>query len=139
MGFFKSLFEEAGKKTGSAIGNKLFRKSTDYIRIGDLGHSQEERLASDREAQLERMEMEQQTVLMRELLRLHFDSTDLEHNIAVLTQISSIIDSLPVRLYRTDMEQKVYKMAKSKMESGIAICKRLDPGNTVVSFFENKY
>jgi hypothetical protein len=37
------------------------------------------------------------------------------------------------------MEQKVYKMAKSKMESGIAICKRLDPGNTVVSFFENKY
>ena len=96
MGFFKSLLDEAGKKTGSAIGNKLFPKSTDYVRIGDLGHSQEERVAAEREAQTERLEMEQQTVLMQELLRLHFDSTDLEHNIAVLTQISSIIDSLPV-------------------------------------------
>ena len=139
MGFFKSLLDEAGKKTGSAIGNKLFPKSTDYVRIGDLGKSQEERLAADREAQTERLEMEQQTVLMQELLRLHFDSTDLEHNISVLTQISSIIDSLPVRLYRTETEQKIYKMAKSKMESGIAICKRIDPNNSVVSFFEGKY
>lgn len=37
MGFFKNMFNEAGKKTGSAIGNRLFPKYTDYVRIGELG------------------------------------------------------------------------------------------------------
>ena len=117
MGFFKSLFDEAGKKTGSAIGNKLFPNSTDYIRLGELGGDPEERLAAEQNAYIER---------------------DLDHNINVLTQISAILDSIPAWVYRSDLEQKIYKMAKSKMESGVAICKRIDPNSEIVKHFESK-
>jgi hypothetical protein len=139
MGFFKSLFDEAGKKTGSAIGNKLFPNSTDYIRLGELGGDPEERLAAEQNAYIERLEMEQQKELMFELMKLHFDTKDLEHNINVLTQIAAILDSLPAWVYRSDLEHKIYKMAKSKMESGIAMCKSIDPNNQMITFFENKY
>ncbi len=138
MGFFKSLFDEAGKKTGSAIGNKLFPNSTDYIRLGELGGDPEERLAAEQNAYMERLEMKQQTELMSELMKLHFDTTDLDHNINVLTQISAILDSIPAWVYRSDLEQKIYKMAKSKMESGVAICKRIDSNSDIVKHFENK-
>ena len=98
MGFFKNMFDEAGRKTGSAIGNKLFPKSTDYIRLGKLGDDgSEERMEAEREAQQERLEMEQQTMVMDSLLKLKFDTKDIEHNISVLTQISAIIDSLADR------------------------------------------
>jgi len=139
MGFFKNLFDEAGKKTGSAIGNKLFPKSTDYIRLGNLGDDSEERMELEREAQQERLEMEQQTRLMQSLLQLHFDTKDIGHNITVLTQISAIIDSLPGRFYRSEIEQKIYKMAKSMMNTGIAISKDIDPNNRMIAHFENKY
>ena len=139
MGFFKNLFDEAGKKTGSAIGNRLFPKSTDYIRLGKLGDDNQERLEAEREAQQDRLEVEQQTALMQSLLKLHFDSRDIEHNIVILTQISAILDSLPGRIYRSETEQKIYKMAKSMMESGIAMCKNLDANNLMVAYFENKY
>ena len=139
MGFFKNLFDEAGKKTGSAIGNRLFPKSTDYIRLGKLGDDNQECLEAEREAQQDRLEVEQQTALMQSLLKLHFDSRDIEHNIVILTQISAILDSLPGRIYRSETEQKIYKMAKSMMESGIAMCKNLDANNLMVAYFENKY
>lgn len=139
MGFFKNMFDEAGKKTGSAIGNKLFPKSTDYIRLGKLSDNSEERIESEREAQQERLEMEQQTQLMQSLLQLHFDTKDLGHNVTVLTKVSAIIDSLPARVYRSDIEQKIYKMAKSMMNTGIAISKSIDPNNQMITHFEGKY
>lgn len=135
MGFFRSLFDEAGKKTGSAIGNKLFPKSTDFIRLGELGVNQEKRLAATQE----RIEMESQAELIKELFRIQFDTHDLEHNIEQLTQVAAIIDSLPSWIQRTELEQKAYKMAQSKLRTGIEICKSIEPGNPVVKHFENKY
>ena len=139
MGFFKSMLNEAGRKTGSAIGNKLFPKSTDYIRLGSLGNDQEELLEAEHEAALERLEVEQQSELLLEVMRLYFEPGDLDHNIAVLSQLSSIIDSLPSRFNRSELEQKVYRMAKSKIESGLTICKEIAPQNSTVAFFERKY
>ena len=139
MGFFKSLLDEAGKKTGSAIGNTLFRKSTDYHRIGRFEDDLEEQLEAEQEAFRERMEMEQAASLMQSVLNYQFDARDLEHNIAVLTQLDAIIDALPARIFRSEMEQKVYKMAKSKIQSGIAISKRIAPGSQTIAYFENKY
>ena len=75
---------------------------------------------------------------MFELMKLHFDTKDLEHNINVLTQIAAILDSLPAWVYRSDLEHKIYKMAKSKKESGVAICKRIDPNNEIIKHFESK-
>ena len=140
MGFFKSLLDEAGKKTGSAIGNKLFKHSTDYVRLGDLdGDSFQDRIDAEREAAKERIELESQAAQLRELLRIQFDPHNIEYNIIALTQISAILDSLPTRLSRSEMEQKIFKMASSKIKTGIEICKSIDPDNRVVKHFESKY
>lgn len=138
MGFLSSLFDEAGKKTGSAIGNKLFPKSTDYIRLGELGDSYEERIEAEKQAAMERIEMESQAEQLSELLRIQFDAHDINHNIAQLTQIAAILDSLPSWLQRSDLEHKIYKMAQSKLRTGIEICKSIEPGNSVVKHFEEK-
>lgn len=140
MGFFKNLFDEAGKKTGSAIGNRLFPKYTDYIRIGELGVKPGERIAAEVELAQERMDRDQNNNLMQSLLSLHFDVRDLNHNIGVLTQISAILDSLPsLYVRRTDPEQQVYKMAKSMMTSGITICDGIEPDNPIIAHFKQKY
>lgn len=140
MGFFKNMFNEAGKKTGSAIGNRLFPKYTDYVRIGELGVDPQERFSKEIMLAEERMELEHNSNIMQSLLELKFDGNNLEHNIGVLTQIAAIIDSLPsLYIRRTEPEDKVYKMAKSMMNSGVTICKAIDPHNSVIEFFENKY
>ena len=41
MGFFKSLIEEAGRKTGGAIGNKLFPKSKTETLIAENSSQKE--------------------------------------------------------------------------------------------------
>lgn len=139
MGFFKSLFDEAGKKTGSAIGNKLFPKSTDYIRLGELGKNKAS-IEEERETQQELLEAEHQSSLQQQLLHVHFDSQDIDYNVSLLTQIAAVLDSLPKwSIHRTEMEQKTHKMAKSLMQSGIAICKRIDPNNPIVALFDGKY
>ena len=132
------MLNEAGKKTGQAIGNKLFPGSTDYLRIGSLG-DENGRLEADLEVQQERMEMEHQSALQQAMIRLHFDSRDIEHNVSVLTQIAAIIDSLPNRFQRSEMEQKTYKMAKSMIQSGIVLCKRIDASHPMVAYFDSKY
>ena len=139
MGFFKNMFDEAGRKTGKAIGNKLFPKSTDYIRIGDLGDDRKEQLEMELEAQQDRLKMEHQNGLMQSLLQIHFDTKDIDNNIEGLTKVAAILDSLPSRLERDQMDNKVYKMAKSMMSSGIAICKSINPNNAIVKHFESKY
>ena len=68
-----------------------------------------------------------------------FDPHNIEYNIIALTQISAILDSLPTRLSRSEMEQKIFKMASSKIKTGIEICKSIDPDNRVVKHFESKY
>lgn len=139
MGFFKSLLDEAGKKTGSAIGNTLFRKSTDYYRLGRFEDDLEEQLEAEQEAFRERMEMEQAASLMQSVLNYQFEARDLEHNIAVLTQLDAIIDALPARIFRSEMEQKAYKMAKSKIEAGLVICRSIAPDHPSVRYFSEKY
>ena len=82
--------------------------------------------------------IDRETELMNQVLRMDFDSGDPQQNLAVLAQQASIIDSLPSRFNRTDFEQQVFKMAKSKMESGIAICKAIDRHNSAIPHFESK-
>lgn len=136
MGFLKSMLQEAGKKTGSAIGNKLFPKSTDYIRLGELN---EDRIAEARETYGERLEMEHQSSLQQSMLQMHFDSKDLDHNIDILTQLAAILESLPGWYpHRSEMEQKTYKMAKAMMKSGVEICKRIAPRDHMVEYFNSK-
>ncbi|MBQ3438993.1 MAG: hypothetical protein IJG35_03330 [Bacteroidales bacterium] len=133
------MLQEAGKKTGSAIGNRLFKKSTDYIRVGELDGSSSRQSRTDQMILMRRQaKMDRQTELMNEVLRMDFDARDIRQNLAVLAQLASVLDSLPNRFNRSDFEQQIFKMAKSKMESGIVICKSIDRRNTAIMHFENK-
>ena len=100
MGFFRNLFDEAGSKTGRAIGNALFPNTTDYIRLGDL---------------------------------------DMDHNLNVLAQLETILESLPRRFDRSHEEQQLYKAALAKMKAGIALCRSKDPENEALTYFADKY
>ena len=143
MGFFRNMFDEAGSKAGRAIGNKLFPKSTDYVRIGDLdGNSTErarEMIEAQSDAEQERIAAQLSADTMRMVLNLQFDMRDMDHNLNVLTQLATIIDSLPSRFNRTDEEKRIYKTAKAKMEAGLVICKSKDPHNQALAYFEEKY
>lgn len=143
MGFFRNMFDEAGSKAGRAIGNKLFPKSTDYVRIGDLdGNSTErarEMIEAQSDAEQERIAAQLSADTMRMVLNLQFDMRDMDHNLNVLTQLATIIDSLPSRFNRTEEEKRIYKTAKAKMEAGLVICKSKDPNNPALAYFEEKY
>ena len=143
MGFLRRMLEEAGGKTGRAIGNKLFPNSTDYVRLGDLNgnsaRTTREIAEAQCEAELERIEAELLADKMREILSLQFDARDMDHNINVFSQLAAIMDSLPSWFNRSDEEKQVYKAAKSKMQAGIRICKAKDPHNPALAYFEEKY
>ncbi|MCR5037326.1 MAG: hypothetical protein K6A73_08410 [Bacteroidales bacterium] len=143
MGFFRNMFNEAGSKAGRAIGNKLFPKSTDYIRIGDLDGSSSERaremIEVQSDAEQERIAAQLSADTMRMVLNLQFDVRNMDHNLNVLTQLATIIDSLPSWFNRTEEEKRIYKTAKAKMQAGLVICKSKDPNNPTLAYFEEKY
>ena len=143
MGFLRNLFDEAGSKAGKALGNKLFPKSTDYVRLGDLDGNSAQRARkiaqAQSEAERERIEAELVADKMRMVLELQFDINDVNNNLNVMAQLDAIIESLPGWLNRSEEEKRVYNAAKSKIKTGLVLCKAKDPKNTALAYFEEKY
>lgn len=144
MGFLKNMLDEAGKKAGRAIGNSLWGNKTDYIRLGDLdGNSVENARETARIqaiADEERIENELVADQMRHVMELNFSSTNIDHNINVLAELDSILESLPSLSWnRSDAEKKLHKAAKAKLMMGIEICLSKDPGNRIVRRIAEKY
>ena len=143
MGFLKNMFDEAGSKAGRAIGNKLFPKSTDYVRLGDSnGNSTEAArkvVEAQSEAELERIAAQLFADKMRMVLEMKFDMNDMDGNLNALAQLAAIMDSLPSRFDRTDEEKQLYNAAKSKMKAGLALCSAKDPHNAALVYFQEKY
>jgi len=143
MGFLRRMLEEAGGKTGRAIGNKLFPNSTDYVRLGDLNgnsaRTAREIAEAQSEAEREKIEAQLLADKMRLVLSLQFVANDMNHNLNVLAQLAAVMDSLPSWLQRSDEEKRVYKTAKSKMQAGLNICRAKDPRNPALAYFEEKY
>ena len=139
MGFLKNLFDEAGSKTGKAIGNKLFPNSTDYIRLGDLNGNSSEAIMAQSEAEQERIAAQLLADKMRFVMELDFRASDIDHNLNVLAQLETILESLPRRFDRSDEEQRLYKAALAKMKAGIALCRAKDPDNSALAYFVDKY
>jgi len=137
------MLEEAGGKTGRAIGNKLFPNSTDYVRLGDLNgnsaRTAREIAEAQSEAEREKIEAQLLADKMRLVLSLQFVANDMNHNLNVLAQLAAVMDSLPSWLQRSDEEKRVYKTAKSKMQAGLNICRAKDPRNPALAYFEEKY
>lgn len=143
MSFLKNLFDEAGSKAGRAIGNKLFPKSTDYVRIGELNGNTAEQARkiamAQNEAEQERMAAQLVADMLREVLNIRFDANNMNHNIEALAQLDAIIEGLPNRFNRTDDDDRIYKAAKAKIKSGIALCRSIDPNNKALAYFAEKY
>lgn len=132
MGFLKNMFNEAGSKAGRAIGNKLFPNSTDYVRIGDLNGNSSVDAEDVIEAQL-------LADKMRFVMDLNFNASDIYHNLNILAQLETILESLPRRFNRSDDEHRLYKAALAKMRAGIALCRAKDPDNEALAYFADKY
>lgn len=143
MSFLKNLFDEAGSKAGRAIGNKLFPKSTDYVRIGELNGNTAEQARkiamAQNEAEQERMAAQLVADMLREVLNIRFDANNMNHNIEALAQLDAIIEGLPNRFNRTDDDDRIYKAAKAKIKTGIALCRSIDPNNKALAYFAEKY
>ncbi len=143
MGFLKNMFNEAGSKASRAIGNKLFPKSTDYVRIGELNGNTAEQARkiamAQNEAEQERMAAQLVADMLREVLNIRFDANNMNHNIEALAQLDAIIEGLPNRFNRTDDDDRIYKAAKAKIKTGIALCRSIDPNNKALAYFAEKY
>lgn len=139
MGFLKNLFDEAGSKAGRAIGNKLFPRSTDYVRLGDLDGNSSEVIRAQSAAEKKMIAAQLLADKMRFVMELEFKASDVDHNLNVLAQLETIMESLPRRFDRSYEEQRLYKAALAKMKAGIALCRAKDPDNKALAYFVDKY
>jgi len=143
MGFLRNLFDEAGSKAGRAIGNKLFPNSTDYVRLGDLNGNSSQRAMeiaeAQSEAERERIAAQLLADKTRLVMELQFKVSDIDHNLNVLAQLDTVVESLPRRFDRSYEEQQLYKAAVAKIKSGLAICKSSSVRNSALAYFEEKY
>lgn len=143
MGFLRNLFDEAGSKVGRAIGNKLFPNSTDYVRLGDLNGNSSQRAMeiaeAQSEAERERIAAQLLADKTRLVMGLQFKVSDIDHNLNVLAQLDTVVESLPRRFDRSYEEQQLYKAAVAKIKSGLAICKSSSVRNSALAYFEEKY
>ena len=76
---------------------------------------------------------------MRFVMELYFKASDMDHNLNVLAQLETILESLPRRFDRSYEEQQLYKATLAKMKAGIALCRSKDPDNEALAYFVDKY
>ena len=148
MGFWSNMTKEFGKKTGKAIGNKLYGAYADDKRVGinrgklkeesdglkvELKLQQAEAQSARFRADLEReaIEYEKNQRLLDEVLNIEFEPTNKDVIIKHLTSLSAYID-----LWANDRDfEDYYEAASSKFEVGVAILNAIDPSNPMNAFF----
>lgn len=168
MGFLDNLGNELGTKTGKAIGNKVFGKYADDVRVGyaDRGEGGGSKgkiatfLDNEHESEMKQLEMQQEQQAMiqqqlneqaakemdqaqqlyNEIKDIEFDVKDLQKNINVLTKLVSLMESNFVDFddNGTGLASKVYTIASSKFDMGVAFLKSMDPNNPMIAYFEQK-
>ena len=121
----------------------MFPNSTDYVRLGDLNgnsaQSAREIAEAQSEAECERIAAQLLADKTRLVMELQFKVSDIDHNLNVLAQLDTVVESLPRRFDRSYEEQQLYKAAVAKIKSGLAICKSSSVRNSALSYFQEKY
>ena len=121
----------------------MFPNTTDYIRLGGLKgntvNNAREIAEAQSEAECEKIAAKLLADKMRFVMDFEFKASDMDHNLNVLAQLESIMESLPRRFDRSYEEQQVYKAILAKMKAGIALCGAKDPGNKALAYFADKY
>jgi len=151
MGFFKTVFDEFGKKTGKALGNKLYGAYADDERVGvNRGKLKEEsdgvKIASEirksefkiekERAKLEReqVENEKQQESLAEILNIELDPSNKEEFIKAITTLLVYVDLWG----KTNSSDEHLIAAKSKFDTGIALLQATDSNNPMISYFQHK-
>ena len=159
MGFLSNVADEAGKKTGKAIGNKLFGRYADDVRIGygEIDDGNASAKAEVKIAKIEAKERKKELKLkekfkvkdnlrqqIAEIQSITFDTQSVKANINVLMQLSSIIESTDEDDIDSSwdedentLQKKLLDSAESKLKMGINLCKAIDPTDPTIAMFEN--
>ena len=143
MGFFGNMMDEAGAKTGKAIGNALFGKygADESINInGQVGGNNAMRQQIEEQKALEQMRIdhankENRDSQLRDLISITFDPDSPNSIIQTLTSLAAQID---MWIKNTGKFERHLEAAISKYDMGIAILTGIDPNNAMLSYFLKK-
>lgn len=150
MGFMDNVGNEFGKKTGKAIGNKLYGKHADDIRMGsriDVSYNnssaqQQQQSQEDttnyeaiEKAKRKTLEYENNMQLLNNVISVEFNSNDKNAMIKELTTLSSYID---LWIKESTNGNKNLNAAQSKFDAGLAIFCSVDAENPMINYFTNK-
>lgn len=157
IGFWGNVLDEAGKKTGKAIGNKVFGKyaADDVVRIhtnvnGSVNNcsSQPEKrsLTSSVISQIDNEEYQKRKTekfqhdlkVGDEILNIEFDTSDFKGNIQVLLKLMTMTDAWVKNTKGNEDKENMYKLARSKFDAGVMMCQMIDPTNPSLIMFQNK-
>ena len=146
MGFFNNVVDEFGKKTGKAIGNKLYGSNADDIRIGGSigsgGGANGEAQARAAEAAARKAEIEAKMNLEREqreklevqnILDIEFDANDIDSINKAMFALSAKIEA-----WIDKKSSNLYNAGLAKFKNGLEILQFADPSNPSVLLFQNK-
>lgn len=139
MGFLNNMADEFGKKTGKAIGNKLYGSNADDIRIGgSIGssggaNSEAKAIVAELKAKQkyereQKKELEEQTIL-----EIEFDTNDIESIKKSLFTLSAKIEA-----WISKEDSDLYNAGLAKYKNGLEILQFTDPSNPSVLLFQNK-
>jgi len=149
MGFWKNMTNEFGKKTGKAIGNKLYGANADDKRIGinrgrsddsgvnvqvELKKAEIEKTQFQANLKRETIEFEKNQKLLDDVLNIEFDPTNKDGIIKNLTTLSSYIDLWAKNCNYTEHQDA----AISKYDSGLVLLNAIDPSNPMNIYFHQK-
>lgn len=153
MGFWSNLADEAGKKTGKAIGNSIFGDAaadqTINIKGGVNGGGEGGEAPTrsrgmlsqrmDAETQMEMATRKNNMNRENELLKLEFDDSDVQNNYKILFKLMSMTDAWVKNSWDENSEtHNLYELARSKYDAGVLMCQMMDPTNPNIVLFLNK-
>lgn len=146
MGFWDSMMDEAGSKTGKAIGNAIFgKKGADQtINLqGDFDGSSNRRTDISDQLELQKQNIEMQAEIrenernqkiLDDIMLLEFDAENVANNVKILTKLSSMID---IWIKDEDMIS-FYEVAITKFDMGLLVSQTIDPQNPFVALMAKK-
>jgi len=151
MGFWKNMTNEFGKKTGKAIGNKLYGAYGDDKRLGinrgklkgesdglkleyklQQAEAQNARFQADLER--ETIEYEKNQRLLDDVLSIEFDPSDKDDLLKHLTTLSAYIDLWS----KNGSMEDYHEAAFSKFDVGLALLNAVDSQNPMNAYFAQR-
>lgn len=144
MGFFKTTFNEFGKKTGKALGNKLYGAYADDRRVGvnrgklkgesdGLKITTSEKQQSIRQTNIKEVEKQNQK-LFDKILKIELNPNSKDSLIKSLTTLSTYVELG----MKEGLSDECFVLAKSKFNDGAAMLQAIAPNHSMTKHFLQK-